>query len=80
MLPPGRARLATKPALTGSLASAITIGIVVVACFAAATLALSAADDDIHLEADQLGREAQEAARSGPPPTGDSMTRFRPST
>jgi len=34
MLPPGRAKLATKPALTGSPAS-MTMGIVVVVCWAA---------------------------------------------
>ena len=34
-LPPGRARLATKPAPTGSAAFAITMGMVVVAFFAA---------------------------------------------
>ena len=34
-LPPGRARLATKPLLTGLFASAKTIGITDVACFAA---------------------------------------------
>ena len=35
ILPPGRARLATKPAATGSPAFAITMGMVVVAFFAA---------------------------------------------
>ena len=34
-LPPGRARLATKPAPTGSAAFVITMGMVVVAFFAA---------------------------------------------
>ena len=34
-LPPGRAKLATKPSPTGSVAAAITIGIVLVAFFAA---------------------------------------------
>ena len=34
-LPPGRARLATKPAPTGSAAFAITMGMVVVAFLAA---------------------------------------------
>src|SRR5262245_18012212 len=36
-LPPGRARLATRPAPTGSFAAAITIGMTDVACFAAMT-------------------------------------------
>src|SRR5215471_7830341 len=34
-LPPGRARLATRPVLTGSFTVAKTIGIIAVACFAA---------------------------------------------
>src|SRR5262249_59896105 len=33
-LPPGRARLVTRPAAIGSPVTVITIGIVVVACFA----------------------------------------------
>ena len=37
MLPPGWARLVTKPAARGSPVGAITIGIVVVAFFAAST-------------------------------------------
>ena len=37
MLPPGRARLSTKPLLTGSTTCANTIGIVLVCCFNAAT-------------------------------------------
>ena len=36
-LPPGRARLATRPTATGSLAAANTIGMSEVACFAAST-------------------------------------------
>src|SRR5215831_14424147 len=36
-LPPGRARLATRPLATGSSTSAITIGMTDVACFAATT-------------------------------------------
>jgi hypothetical protein len=37
MLPPGRARLATKPAPTGSAVKTMTTGIVVVARLTAAT-------------------------------------------
>jgi hypothetical protein len=37
MLPPGRARLATKPAPSGSFAAENTIGMTDVACFAAGT-------------------------------------------
>ena len=35
MFPPGRARLCTRPEPTGSATAAMTIGMVVVACFAA---------------------------------------------
>jgi hypothetical protein len=38
MLPPGRARLATKPCPTGSLTLAKTMGMVWVACLSAATI------------------------------------------
>ena len=55
-LPPGRARLATKPLPTGSPATAKTIGMADVACFAAGTRA-SRRDDDIDLEPDELGRD-----------------------
>jgi len=37
MLPPGRAKLATKPAPSGSFAAENTIGMTDVACFAAGT-------------------------------------------
>ena len=39
ILPPGRAKLATKPCATGSLNEATTIGMVRVACFSATTTA-----------------------------------------
>jgi hypothetical protein len=39
MLPPGRAKLATKPAPSGSFAAENTIGMTDVACFAAGTAA-----------------------------------------
>src|SRR5262249_13503699 len=42
-LPPGRLRLATSPAATGSIADEKTIGIVVVAAFAASTEGVPAA-------------------------------------
>ena len=38
-LPPGRARLATRPVVTGSLPAANTIGMTDVACFAARNIA-----------------------------------------
>ena len=40
MLRPGRARLSTKPCPSGSLTTENTIGIVLVACFNAATIGL----------------------------------------
>ena len=53
MLPPGRARLATSPVPTGSLASPNTIGMIDVACFAAMTFRVPDGDD-IDLQPDQL--------------------------
>ena len=55
-LPPGRARLATRPLPTGSIATAKTIGMTDVACFAAADGG-SVRDNDIDLEPDELGRD-----------------------
>src|SRR5215813_15182066 len=43
MLPPGRDRLRTRPAATGSPLEPMTIGIVVVACFAASMPAVDQA-------------------------------------
>ena len=59
-LPPGRAKLATRPVPTGSAADAKTIGMTDVACFAASDCA-SRRDDDIDLEPDELGRDLGEA-------------------
>ena len=53
-LPPGRARLATRPRPTGSPSSAITMGIVEVASFAALAEPLVGGHDDIHLELNQF--------------------------
>ena len=52
-LPPGRARLATRPVPTGSPATANTIGMSDVARFAAG-LGAGMGDDDINVEADEL--------------------------
>ena len=60
MLPPGRARLATSPAPTGSPTTAMTMGIVVVACLAASDRRIRPRHDDVDLEPDQLGRESGE--------------------
>src|SRR4030095_1082074 len=61
-LPPGRARLSTKPASTGSSPPPIiTMGIVLVAFLAAWTITLrSCCHDDINLETHQLGRKLRE--------------------
>ena len=56
-LPPGRARLATRPVPTGSPATAKTIGMTDVACFAAMTGAVAIRDNDIDLQPDELGRD-----------------------
>ena len=61
MLPPGRARLATRPAPTGSPATANTIGMTDVACFAAITGRGAISDDDIDLELDELCRDLGKA-------------------
>ena len=59
MLPPGRARLATRPLPTGSGAIANTIGIVEVACFIARPAA-PAVTNDIDLKAYKLCRDLGE--------------------
>ena len=78
MLPPGRARLATRPLPTGSSTPTITMGIVVVA-----SLAASAAG--VAYSADVPWRRTNSAARAGnrsycPAAPRYSMTRFWPST
>src|SRR5262249_7324176 len=60
-LPPGRARLATAPVTSGSPIAAITIGITVVACFAARTRRCSSGHDRVDFETNQLGRQIREA-------------------
>ena len=61
-LPPGRARLSTKPATTGSdPPPIITMGIVLVAFLAAWICSVpSCYHDDINLETHQLGRKLRE--------------------
>src|SRR5262245_14491126 len=54
-LPPGRARLATRPVATGSPGSAKTIGMIVVACFAARIRLGPIRHNHIDLEPDELG-------------------------
>ena len=52
--PPGRARLATSPALTGSRPVVMTIGMVVVAFMAATVIGLIPVTNDVHAEPDQV--------------------------
>ena len=54
-LPPGRARLATRPAPTGSPPPMKTIGIVEVALFAASAAAVPPCHDHVDLAADEVG-------------------------
>ena len=61
-LPPGRARLATKPAPTGSPVFAITIGMVAVAFFAA-NAAVPRCHNQINLETNQVRRKLRQALR-----------------
>src|SRR5262245_37465792 len=60
MLPPGNAKLATRPARTGSLSVVNTIGIVAVASFAARAAGAEAAKIRSTLEADEIiGKRAE---------------------
>ena len=54
-LPPGRARLATRPLSTGSPPTSKTIGIVEVALFAASAEGRPPCHDHIDLAADEIG-------------------------
>ena len=61
-LPPGRARLATRPSLTGSSPTPKTIGIVVVAALAASAAGVAAGrGDNGHVAADEIGHERRQA-------------------
>ena len=67
MFPPGRARLCTSPASTGSPTVAMTMGIVVVACLAAGG---RVAPTTITSTCSRTSSEAsREAARAAPPPS-----------
>ena len=63
MFPPGRARLATNPAPTGSIAVVMTIGIVWVAFLAARAAGVVLTMMQIDPELDHLGGELREALR-----------------
>ena len=77
-LPPGRARLATRPTSTGSPTPMKTIGIVEVALFAAS--AAGAADSSrSRRPCGRRDRRPMRAAdHSGPPPSGIRSPRFVP--
>ena len=78
-LPPGRARLATRPSLTGSSPTPKTIGIVVVAALAASARGDAGRGDHGHLTADQIGRQRRQAIEL-PAAQRYSITTFWPST
>ena len=59
-LPPGRARLATRPSLTGSSVTLNTIGIVVVAALAANAGAVPPRDH-VRPPANQIGRQRRQS-------------------
>ena len=70
-LPPGRARLSTTPAPTGSIACGKTIGTVRVTC-CTASAARARDQDDVWLERDQFHRGLGCARRSPAPSAGRS--------
>ena len=59
-LPPGRARLATRPSLTGSSPTTKTMGIVVVAALAASAAGVADGGDHGDLPANQIGRQRRQ--------------------
>ncbi len=76
-LPPGRARLATRPSATGSPPTEKTMGIVVVAALAASVGGVLSRDH-VHLAADQIGRPWPAIDRSCPRPSGPRSRRPGP--
>src|SRR5580693_8064119 len=60
MLPPGRARLATRPPPTGSVDIGKTMGMTAVACFTVGT-ASPYVNNDVDLEPYELGRDFGDA-------------------
>ena len=69
-LPPGRARLATRPSLTGSSGTAKTMGIAVVAALAANAVAVADRGDHGNLAANQIGRQSGQSIKSAFRPSG----------
>ena len=60
-LPPGRFRLATRPTSTGSAAISKTIGMVVVAAFAASAAGRPVCDNHGHLTTNEIGRQRRQS-------------------
>jgi hypothetical protein len=82
MFPPGRARLATKPAATGSApVAAITIGIVAVASFAAWTIVAPLATITSTRRRTRSAASSPKLSRffSGPASLEDDVLAFYPS-
>ena len=69
MFPPGRLRLETSPCPTGSFGKIMTIGMVLVACFAAS--AADAAGATITSTLRRTKSSARPAAAQGPPRPSD---------
>ena len=61
MLPAGRAKLATQPSATGSLAVVKTIGIFVVGCFCSERCGSAGCGNDGYLTANQFGGKLRQA-------------------
>ena len=79
MFPPGRAKLATKPARTGSLSVLNTIGIVAVASFAACAEGADEAKITSTLRRTRSSARARRCSYRSPP-NRYSITRLSPST
>ena len=77
-LPPGRARLVTRPPATGSSPTLKTIGIVEVALFAASAAGMPPCHDHVDLAADEIGGQCGQPIIVGPPPSGIRSPRFVP--
>ena len=69
-LPPGRARLSTKPAPTGSATIGNTIGTVRVACSNGATVESPVGQDDVRRERGQFCRVSANVGGIGRGPAG----------
>ena len=80
-LPPGRARLATRPSRIGSAGTLKTIGMVAVAALAASEVTSAGRRGDHgHLSVDQIGHQLPAGDRSIPPSQWYSTVTSWPST